>query len=518
MDNQIKQVDFENIYISLFENMLDGLAYCQMVFDNQEQPVDFIYVKVSKNFEDLTGLKNAEGKKVSELIPGIRISNPELLKTYGRVALGGKPERFETYVKPLARWFLVSVYSPQKNFFMAIFQDITYQKQIAKELANAVIAARNVMEDLQAEKNKLDEIKANDEAILESIGDGLVAVDQNARVIFMNDATEKLLGWKKNDVIGKSWFETVPMEDKKGNSIPNDKRPTQQAISHRKTTTTTTTTYYFTRKDKTKFPVAITATPIILKGDVVGAICVYRDITKEKEIENAKTEFVSITSHELRTPLTAIDGLVSMILDGEYGVVNQGLRQPLKDINASSERLINLLNDLLNLSRIQAGKLEYTVSEFSILDVITEAVHLLQPLSRQKGLSLTIAKFEPVIVKGDPNKVREILNNLIGNSFKFTDKGGITISTKVLTNKVEIHVSDTGIGIAKENQDKLFGQFQQLESSQVKESGTGLGLHISREMVRKMGGDLWIEKSEIGTGSTFAFSIQKAKRSSDTLK
>ena len=231
-----------------------------------------------------------------------------------------------------------------------------------------------------------------------------------------------------------------------------------------------------------------------------------------------KDDFVSMAAHELRTPLTAIDGLVSMILDGEYGVVNQGLRQPLKDINASSERLINLLNDLLNLSRIQAGKLEYTVSEFSILDVITEAVHLLQPLSRQKGLSLTIAKFEPVIVKGDPNKVREILNNLIGNSFKFTDKGGITISTKVLTNKVEIHVSDTGIGIAKENQDKLFGQFQQLESSQVKESGTGLGLHISREMVRKMGGDLWIEKSEIGTGSTFAFSIQKAKRSSDTLK
>jgi len=169
----------------------------------------------SKNFEDLTGLKNAEGKKVSELIPGINISNPELLEIYSRVALGGKPERFETYVKPLVRWFSVSVYSPQKNFFMAIFQNITYQKQIAKELANAVIAARNVMEDLQAEKNKLDEIKANDEAILESIGDGLVAVDQNTRVIFMNDATEKLLGWKKNNVIGKSWFETVPMDLKK---------------------------------------------------------------------------------------------------------------------------------------------------------------------------------------------------------------------------------------------------------------------------------------------------------------
>ena len=137
MADKIKPKDFENLYGSLFDNTIDGLAYCQMIFAAQEQPVDFIYVRVNKNFEELTGLKDAVGKKVTELIPGINISNPELLEIYGRVALGGKPERFETYVKPLDRWFLVSVYSPQKNFFTAVFQNITSQKQTEKELANA---------------------------------------------------------------------------------------------------------------------------------------------------------------------------------------------------------------------------------------------------------------------------------------------------------------------------------------------------------------------------------------------
>lgn len=230
-----------------------------------------------------------------------------------------------------------------------------------------------------------------------------------------------------------------------------------------------------------------------------------------KEVDRLKDEFVSIASHELRTPLSAIDGIVSMIRDGEYGPINKELKQPLEDVNTSSERLINLVNDLLNLSRIAAGRMKYTLSDFLIADVITQTLQLLEPVAKQKNLLLTATDLEKSNVQGDIDKVKEILNNLIGNSLKFTDKGSITVCAKAVDGKVEVQVSDTGIGIAKEDQVKLFGQFQQLESGRGRPAGTGLGLHISREMVGKMGGDLWIEKSEKGIGSTFAFSIPKSQ-------
>lgn len=122
---------------SFFDNTLDGLAYCQMIFDAHDHPLDFIYITVNKNFERLTGLKDAEGKKATTLIPGLRISNPELFEICGRVSLTQKPESFETYIKALSRWFSVAVYCPQKKFFAAVFQNITDRKQTEKNLEDA---------------------------------------------------------------------------------------------------------------------------------------------------------------------------------------------------------------------------------------------------------------------------------------------------------------------------------------------------------------------------------------------
>src|SRR3990167_5787719 len=156
----------ETFYRSLFDNMTDGLAYCQMIFDVQEDPVDWIYIKVNKHFEKLTGLKNVEGKKVSKLIPGIGASNPELFEIYGQVSLTGKPKEFETYVAPLSRWFLISVFSPQRNFFVALFQNITDRKQIEEKLEDAKIAARNVLDDLGIEKDKVEIARAKEGALL----------------------------------------------------------------------------------------------------------------------------------------------------------------------------------------------------------------------------------------------------------------------------------------------------------------------------------------------------------------
>ena len=209
----------ESFYRLLFDNTLDGLAYCQMLFDRQNNPIDFVYLKVNKNFAKLTGLKAVEGKKVTAVIPGIRTSNPELFEIYGRVALTGKPERFETYVAPLSRWFLVSVSCLKKGTFVAIFQNITDRKWIEKDLMDAKIAAQNVLEDLSAEKSKVEAAQAKEEAILLAIGDGLLVTDEKGQIIRINKTAEGLLGRKSADLVGKIFSEEVSMTDEKGGPI-----------------------------------------------------------------------------------------------------------------------------------------------------------------------------------------------------------------------------------------------------------------------------------------------------------
>jgi PAS domain S-box-containing protein len=247
------------------------------------------------------------------------------------------------------------------------------------------------------------------------------------------------------------------------------------------------------------------------EGKYYGRVWYFRDITKEAEIDKAKTEFVSLASHELRTPLTAIDGITAMIRAGEYGEVSSNLKQPLEDINTSSERLIHLVNDLLSLARMQAGRLKYRLVEVDIKPTIEKAISLLQIIAKPKGLKLSASDMDSANVLTDVDKLEQILDNIIGNSLKFTDTGSVTVSTRVAGDKVEVYITDTGIGIAEENQAKLFGRFEQLESGLDRPAGTGLGLYISREMIRKMGGDLWLEKSKSGVGSTFAFSLPLAK-------
>ena len=243
-------------------------------------------------------------------------------------------------------------------------------------------------------------------------------------------------------------------------------------------------------------------------GKPVRWIGVIQDFTKERQLEELKDEFVSVASHELRTPMTAIKGFISMIQDGDYGPVPEKLNEPLEDVAKSTERLIHLVNDMLNLSRIEAGRLKYDLGKFEATDIVKDVIASLQPVAKAKNITLLSEGLEPCSVQADKDKLDQVLNNLIGNSLKFTDKGGITISSKKEGDSLKIFVKDTGMGIDPEDQKRLFGKFVQVTSQQDgKPAGTGLGLYISREIVKKMGGDMWIEKSEIGKGSTFGFSI-----------
>ena len=496
-----------DFYRSLFDSMSDGLAYCQMIFDTQGRPVDWIYLKVNKNFEKLTGLKKIAGKKVTKAIPGIASSNPELFEIYGRVSLTGKPESFETYVKPLLRWFSVSVYSPKKKFFVAVFQDTTSQKKTEKKLKDARIAAQNVLEDLSIEKTEIETARAREEAILLSIGDGLISTDKKGNVTFINRSAEKLLSLKNEEIIGKSLAEVVHIEDEKGIPIPLQKRPINMALSVG--TTTTTTTYYYVRKDKTKFPVAITITPIKLEGKTVGTIGIFRDITRETDVDRAKTEFVSLASHQLRTPLSVIKWYSKMLLDGDVGKMTEKQKEYLEEIHTGNERMVALVNALLSVSRIELGTFSVVPKKVNLVTICKEVLGGIKEDIARRGLHVREEFKKVPDMKADPSYVRIIFQNLLTNAVKYTPKKGVIIITidKKATD-ILISVKDTGYGIPEKSKEKIFTKLYRADNVVTKDTdGTGLGLYITKSIIEQAAhGKIWFE-SEENKGTTFFVSL-----------
>ncbi len=385
------------------------------------------------------------------------------------------------------------------------YVEITSTNLINNPSLQAVVSNFHDITELVKTEDRIMSEKSRAEALLNSIGDGILATDQEGKIILVNKVVEDLLGWKEKDLMGKRSFDILLIEDEKKNVLLEKDRPLTIAI---KTGKKITATHYLVRKNGTKFPARVTATPIMLNGKIVGAIKVFHDITQEREVDEMKTEFISLASHELRTPLSAIKGFISMINNGDYGKPGEKLDRPLKLVAQSTERLINIVNEMLNVSRIEANRVQLAMGKLYIDEIINEVLANLKPLFSQKGIKLVIEKLEHVNINSDKEKIIEILNNLIGNAIKFTDKGKITITTKVQKDHLIILVNDTGSGIEKRDQAKLFSKFEQLKSKRAGNvAGTGLGLYISREFARKLGGDIWVDRSELGMGSTFALSL-----------
>jgi signal transduction histidine kinase len=249
-------------------------------------------------------------------------------------------------------------------------------------------------------------------------------------------------------------------------------------------------------------------------GEVIGVVIFIEDITEAKVLERAKEEFFSIASHELRTPLTSIRGNASMIL--EYfkdEIKNTEVKEMLSDIYNASVRLIDLVNDFLNVSRLEQKRIEFKFEDFNICELTKKVTAQIDNLAREKGLQLTCAGSPEGLpmVRADKNRTEETLLNLIGNAIKYTEKGSVTVSLEKLENAfLKVRIADTGRGIAPEQQNLLFRKFQQAGESLLTRDttkGTGLGLYISKLIVEGMGGTIGLEASEAERGSTFYFTL-----------
>jgi signal transduction histidine kinase len=221
-----------------------------------------------------------------------------------------------------------------------------------------------------------------------------------------------------------------------------------------------------------------------------------------------KSEFLANMSHELRTPLNAIIGFSEVLSERMFGELNDKQDEYLKDIHASGQHLLSLINDILDLSKIEAGRMELELTDFDLPTAIDNALTLVRERAGRRGIVLHQATDEgPGQIRGDERKIKQVLVNLLSNAIKFSPDGGrIDVQAITVDGSVEVSVSDTGVGVAPEDQEAIFEEFRQVGTASKKVEGTGLGLALSRKFVELHGGRIWV-KSQVGVGSTFTFTL-----------
>lgn len=360
----------------------------------------------------------------------------------------------------------------------------------------------------------LEHIRSKNEAILTSIGDGLVVVDKEGKISYINKSFEEMLGWKAQEIIGKSMVEVVPREDINGIGVSFKERILTQVLAGQKFVADLTNPFYYIRKDKSRFPASSIVAPVILNKKIVGAVEVFRDITKEKEIDKAKTEFVSLASHQLRTPLSTVNWYSEMLLTGDVGEVTSEQKKYLEEIYNGNQRMIDLVNTLLDVSRIELGTFVVESKPTDIVMLAHSVIDEQKVQVAEKNIRL-FSSFEHVVplVQADPKLLRMVLQNLLSNAVKYTPDGGkIELSLSLDIDKnVALKISDTGYGIPKNQQDKIFTKLFRADNVIGKDTeGTGLGLYIAKSIVEQSGGKLWFESIE-NKGTTFYATLPSGK-------
>lgn len=371
------------------------------------------------------------------------------------------------------------------------------------------LRVKEAVAKLEREKKRIADEKERVDTIIRNLAEGLLVVDKNGKVVLMNPAAERLLNIKQKEKIGRSLTEGLGADQLVAMASGNLKDPDTVAKQ----------VEVFSLNDETK-RVLQASTAVIENedGQTVGMVSVLSDVTREKELAEMKSRFIANVSHELRTPLVAIQKSLGLILDEEVGQINSEQSRFLNIANRNIERLSRLINDLLDVAKLEAGKLSLKPKPVCVGELIGHVISTVETWANDKKITIETQLPEAkIVVEADPDRLTQVLTNIMSNAIKFTPDGGrITVDVRsgieddeLPGEAVEIGVRDTGIGIAPEDQKRIFEKFVQVSLIQPQGvSSTGLGLTIAREIVELHSGKIWVE-SELDKGSRFAFRLPK---------
>jgi len=408
-----------------------------------------------------------------------------------------------------------------------IARDITDRKRAEEELAANKLSLRTLTEqEAHARAEALAERKFRE--LIENAPDAILQVDSSGAIVIANRTAETMFGYGREELVGKEVDLLVPEANRSGHAqhrkafaAPGMSRSMGPGLD-----------LFARRKDGSKFPVEISLSTVKTE-DGVAITSVIRDVTERKQAEQRvrtlqegymnelemrqkeaerlnqlKSDFIASVSHELRTPLHTIIGFAELLAEDAQGPLNEKQKKFLRHIHADSEHLLGLINDVLDLSRIEAGALNLHSESVPLQAIVSQTMSAIRPYADSRAVSLRQGDRLDLRVVADPMRLRQILTNLLNNGVKFSEaKGEVFVDAVIDEGFVKITVSDTGLGIPPKECIRIFDKFHQVDVAPVEvREGTGLGLAICKQLVEMQGGKIWVE-SEPKKGSRFHFTL-----------
>lgn len=489
----------EERYRTLFNSIDEGFCVIQVIFDEHGKAVDWIFLEINPMFEEQTGIARAEGKTMRQIIPN---HDESWFEIYGKVAMTGEPIRFENRAEVLDRWFDLYAFrvgKPENRKVAVLFKDITERKRTEAE-------RERLLKQIEAERSRL--------TYLFTKAPAFVATLRGADHVFevTNPSYLQLIGHR--DVTGKPAREVLPEMEEQGffeilDNVFQTGEPfigREMLIQIQKAPNAPLEQHFVDFVYQPIFEADGSVSGIFVHGvDITEQV---QDRKNAEQANRSKDEFLAMLSHELRTPLNAILGWSRMM--NEDQLPEDAKKRAVETIQRNVLVQSQLIDDILDVSRITSGKLKLETQPTELAPVIEEAIETAMPAVNAKKIRLEkILDTGSCIISGDPNRLQQIVWNLLANAVKFTPKGGrIQIRLERVNSHVEIIVTDNGIGISPEIMPHIFERFTQADSTTTRRhGGLGLGLAIVRHLVEMHGGMVEAESEGEGRGTTFTVSL-----------
>ncbi len=421
---------------------------------------------------------------------------------------------------------IILVHGMSKTYAMAHVAELilSIATAVMAEWIHVNLGRGGAQEQVVRLSGKLNEESLKSEAIMASVGEGVMVINSDGQIQLFNPSAARMTGWDAESAKGIDYRLVLNLRDVGGNKLSDDQDPVHAMFKSGKALVRNDLT--METKGGRKADITLSLSPIFdAEHAVSGSIALFRDISAEKEVERQRNEFISTASHEMRTPVAAIEGYLSLAMNPAVATIDERAKQYLDKAHQSTRHLGELFRDLLSITKMEdnrAGADEV----FDLTAVVKDAVSDMKFEADKKGLELYFGASQdqvrresqvlPVFaVRANPQRVREVVMNLIENAIKFTGEGHISVNISGANDAVSVSVTDTGIGIAPEDIPHLFQKFYRIDNSRTRTiGGTGLGLYLCRSIIERGGGRIWVE-SQMGQGSSFKFSLPRL--SSDLL-